>query len=250
MPPAASALPTKLPKKKPTKIAAPGSKSNKTVHTRELAVESFTEHALLWERFVASGQSNPGMRAILVGPGEGFRLCALWMLERVLAHPTSHLTILENPDRAWTPLVRETFMQHGIAHHAARVKMANPAPETISVALMRIALEKGAARHDLVCVDNTADSSRALEHAVLAFRLVRPGGVLVLTNYTHSLDRDARCPRRGIDAFLDAYAYDASVMRTAWHVFVKRRETPLAAPPCHSEYFDPPSLPSRRRNTT
>ena len=93
-------------------------------------------------------------------------------------------------------------------------------------------------------IDHTRYSGDTLELAGLGLRLLAPDGVLVLTNYTHAKEHDARCPRLGIDAFIAANAYEVRVLQTAWHVFLQKRASPLVRPGCQSEYFDPHAPPS------
>jgi SAM-dependent methyltransferase len=112
------------------------------------------------------------------------------------------------------------------------------------VARVALSLGSGTQRDrsfDVVVVDHTRNAADTLELAILALRALRPGGVLVLTNYTHAREHDVRCPRPGIDAFLDTFAHELRVLQTAWHTFVQKRVDKLPLPPCMSEQFDPHS---------
>jgi hypothetical protein len=94
------------------------------------------------------------------------------------------------------------------------------------------------ASYDLVYVDGRS-SRQAMEAAVLAFPLVRPGtGVMILGNYVHSRDHGPSCPRRGVDGFLDAYAPELRVLRSAFHLVLERRAAPFAVPGCRSEHHE------------
>jgi hypothetical protein len=92
------------------------------------------------------------------------------------------------------------------------------------------------AKMDVIYID-TDSSAQALEAMVRAFPYLKPGGVMVVTNYTHNKEHDARCPRVGIDAFLNSYTDTIKVLRTSWHVFIERRKTSLNKGSCYSEYF-------------
>lgn len=90
---------------------------------------------------------------------------------------------------------------------------------------------------DAILIDSMS-SKHALECAVLAFSTLKPGGVMVFTNYTHGKTHDASCPRRGIDGFLDAYVNEIKVLRTAFHLFLERRKEPFEMPlVCHAEAY-------------
>jgi hypothetical protein len=130
--------------------------------------------------------------------------------------------------RSSTGGVQVAVMTHAPSHAAALLQLR----------LQHLALGGGSSGgYDLVYLD--ARSSRhALEAAALSFPLLRPDGRMVITNYTHSRAHDSACPRRGIDGFLDAYASELQVLRSGFHVLLARRPTPIALPPCRSEYFD------------
>lgn len=92
--------------------------------------------------------------------------------------------------------------------------------------------------YDLVYVDGRS-SRQAMEAAVLAFPLVRPGsGIMIMSNYVHSRDHGPSCPRRGVDGFLDAYAPELRVLRSAFHLVLERRAAPFAVPGCRSEHHE------------
>ena len=91
---------------------------------------------------------------------------------------------------------------------------------------------------DFVYVD-CQSGRHAMELCVLALPLIRPGGLMVLTNYVHGRNHDAACPRRGIDGFLYAYVGEVRVLRSGFHLFLERRVRPLPPPlPCRAETFD------------
>ena len=205
------------------------------------AVDWFTEHIPFWERHLkgrfTGTDTEGGVRALVIGPYEG--RCLEWMFENVL-HGNSRATVLDAFTYApcvsyksvpvFNPEVRKTF-DRNMAPYRNRIVIKPPTS---------LRTLKGDKSFHLVYID-TQSSRHALETAVLAFPLMRPGGVMVLTNYTHSKEHDARCPRRGIDAFTDAYASEIKVLRSGFHFFLQRRVTPLEAKPCQSEYFDEPS---------
>lgn len=195
------------------------------------AVDWFTEHEPYWERFLV-GRFGADARALLVGAYEG--RCLVWLLKNVLTGAKARATVVDNWDYkpctsersrpVWNPEVRATFLKN-IAPFKSKVTITEKLPAS--------------AQFDIVYVD-CRGSRHALEHAVLTFPLLAPGGVMVLQNYTHSKEHDYRCPRMGIDAFADCYAPWIRVLRPGFHFFLQKRVEPFAVPPCHSEYFDEP----------
>lgn len=217
-------------------------------------VDWFSDHAPDWERVVlpALAERGPGRRrrALVVGAHEG-RAC-LWLLQRRALRRGDALVVadpFEYPTCAhWGGVptfvgdVRATF-DALVAPAAAAAGVELQVLPGLRAAEAREEARRrdgggGGGGFDLVAVDCTWGARGSLEALVRAFPMLAPGGVLVATNYTHSREHDASCPRRGIDAFLDCYVDQVRVVLTRWHVFARRRAAPLALQPCFSEYHE------------
>lgn len=220
--------------------------ANKVPASASYEVDWFSDHADLWAQHVAPNVPRDGC-ALLVRPHEG--RAAQWLLENVLTDRRARLTCIDRysdygncmhfrdaaiPTSA--KRLRAAFQRNILSSGAfsASVELVEGEPWA---EMSRIALTPQ--RFDLVAVDHTLHAPDTLELATLALRLVKPGGIIVLTNYTHSREHDQRCPRLGIDVFLTAFAHQVRVLQTAWHTFVQRRASPLPIPPCLSEQFEP-----------
>ena len=204
------------------------------------AVDWFTEHIPYWERNLI-GRFDPNARALLIGAYEG--RCLIWLYENVLKGAKAHATVVDNWDYApctsersipvWNPGVRDTF-----------VKNTAPYRHKLSIFDDLSLMRSNTKPFDIVYID-AKGSRHALEHAVLTFPMLVPGGVMIIQNYTHSKEHDQRCPRMGIDAFADCYAPWIRVLRPGFHFFLQKRVEPLTVAPCHSEYFDEHADPMR-----
>jgi hypothetical protein len=87
-----------------------------------------------------------------------------------------------------------------------------------------------------------------MEDAVLAFAVLKPGGIMILDDYTDNKEHDNNCPKPAINAFLAAYANEVQVLHAGWQVILKRRRAPLRKKLCFSEYFrEPPRAASMQR---
>lgn len=214
-------------------------------------VDWFSEHEPAWRAVLVPRFSSGQRRALVVGPYEG--RCVVWMYENL--SPGLHATVLTDysspthPSCAayrgkgvWNPDVRSTF-DHNMdvllhADRKDRLTLINGPDLTASLKRQACSLGDAPAKFDIVYID-CRSSMYALQSAVLAFPMLLPGGVMVLTNNVHGRTHDAACPRRGIDGFLDAYVTDVKVLRNGFHTFVERRKEPVPLPmPCRAEYFD------------
>ena len=213
-------------------------------------VDWFSEHEPAWRAVLVPRFSTGERRALVVGPYEG--RCVVWMYENLspglhatvltdYASPTHPSCVAYRGKAVWNADVRGTF-DHNMdvllrADRKERLNLINGPDLTAS--LSRLAcIQEAPKRFDLVYID-CRSSMQAMQSAVLAFPLLSPGGVMVLTNNVHGRTHDAACPRRGIDGFLDAFVTDVKVLRNGFHTFIERRVEPVPLPvPCRAEYFD------------
>lgn len=76
---------------------------------------------------------------------------------------------------------------------------------------------------DFCYVDAAHDSMNVLRDAVLAFDLLRPGGVMVFDDYNWSVMRDELDrPKLAIDSFMACYARRFEVIGMGWQVALKK----------------------------
>jgi hypothetical protein len=74
---------------------------------------------------------------------------------------------------------------------------------------------------------------------VYVFPAIAHGGMVVVDDYTYSKERDARCPRQGIDAFMNAYSPYVKVVHLGWQaIFIKLKVSKSKVDRCFSEYYD------------
>jgi hypothetical protein len=212
----------------------------------DFTVDWFTNNIPTWRSLLVPRLSGRPCRVLEVGSYEG--RSARWLLQNALTHPRSSITCVDAfrvADRVcWKgrPVasgggrdVLRRFLRN-TAEFGNRVRLVR---EPASTALRRE--EDAGQTYDMVYLDSDGAAKDCLEQAVLAWPLVKPGGVLVFDDYTHSALHDGACPRRGVDAFLDCYASEFRALHVGWQVIVERRKAPLPLPRCYSELSDPPA---------
>ena len=75
------------------------------------------------------------------------------------------------------------------------------------VGVTQILLRKLVAAFDFVYIDGSHQAADVLEDAVLSFRLLRPGGILIFDDYLwRNYPQPQLNPALGIDSFLAAFA--------------------------------------------
>ena len=168
----------------------------------EFTQDWFTPNVPVWEAALAPYKGKPGVNYLEVGLYEG--RSALWMMENVLTDPTSRLTGIDLFDGELKDRFFENLRRNGGAARATIVV------ESSQVAMRRLPLES----FDVIYIDGSHATADVLEDAVLSYRLLKPGGVLIFDDYRWlgaltpgALTRDASgdFPKAAIDRFVQSF---------------------------------------------
>jgi Methyltransferase domain len=209
----------------------------------DYAVDWFTNNVPTWQRLLLPRLAGRPIAVMEVGSYEG--LSAAWMLDHMLTHARARLLCVdafpEEPHDAWFR-GRRVRNEGVFARFAGNVLRRSDGSKVRALrgadcAALLKQPDVQRQRFDLVYIDPVGHSADLLEKAVLCFPLLKPGGIMVLDDYTHSKEHDSSCPRIGADAFLNAYAPFVRVLHLGWQVILERREQPLPLPRCSSEYW-------------
>jgi predicted O-methyltransferase YrrM len=214
----------------------------------------FSEHESAYDQILEPRLAAiaEGARALVIGTVEGRSV--EWLLNHMNAKP--EIVILERPitvkdkephcvaTRGVGVRVSEAEVRNTLKSNLEKLESRRP---DAKIRLVEKATTQGLVGiassskkpYDVVLIDSMS-SKHALECAIFTFTVLRPGGTMVFTNYTHGKTHDASCARRGIDGFLDAYVSEIQTLRIAFHLFLERRKVPFAMPlECHAEVYDP-----------
>lgn len=224
-------------------------------------IDWFSEMIPAWQRFllpalISVGDSGVRPNMLLLGCHEA--RSALWLLELAfkpdgrewptkpasLARDVPRLTIVEPFDYKREDMTRPVPKEE-------RARFKDNLAEYVRAGQARVVIDRSyvsvikdlscstrPVMYDAIAIDARGNSREVLEAMAMAWPMLRRGGgVMIVTNYTYSSERDSRCARRGIDAFMDAYSDDLRVLATQWHVFLVRLARPRRIPVCTSEYF-------------
>jgi predicted O-methyltransferase YrrM len=187
----------------------------------ELSTDWLSEHMPLWEELLAGYRGRPGLRFLEVGSFEG--CSAVWLLENILTHRTARLvcvgtfqgrTETKRPGAGAADLYarfcrnvqlywRKVQIIRGVSQEALRD--GRLAPESF----------------DFACLGGSRRARDVLEDAVLAFRLLKPGGRLIFDDYGwEDAPEETERPRLGIDAFLNVYQGAYSLVHRGYQLAI------------------------------
>jgi hypothetical protein len=176
----------------------------------------FTHNIPLWAGLLQPYMGKPGVRYLEVGLWEGRSF--VWMLDHVLTDPGSHATGIDIE-------VLDSLL-HNIELSGATDRVTTLEGSS-QIVLRTIPPES----QDLIYIDASHISADVLEDMVLSWRLLKPGGLMILDDYRWNGSRNAAdpplsddlLPRIAIDAFISANRNVAIVVLKGYQVALRKR---------------------------
>ena len=182
--------------------------------------DTFTDKISEWTKLLAELKGKPGINYLEIGTFEG--RSALWILENILTHPTSKLTIID----AFEEASYKTFV--------ANVKLSGEANKfNILVGLSTHKIRELPFNSiDLAYVDGSGKGIVMLSDLVSTWNLVKVGGLIICSRYSLTmplrralnLQPDDPGPHEAIDAFLKMYNPYISVLALHGNYVIFRKK--------------------------
>ena len=179
-----------------------------------------------WDRLVRPALAHDRARALEVGCWEG--RASRWLLAECLVGARSELTVVD------TFAGGADMIDHGISADGARARFDhNTAPwrDRLSVRVGRSDGQLCAMRgsggcessFDFVYIDASHEAADVLTDSVLAWPLIKPGGMVCWDDYGwHLYPEPYRCPGPAIDAMMACFAGRCEVLHHGYQVFVRK----------------------------
>ena len=175
----------------------------------------------MWKAALEPYRGRPGLRYLEVGLWEGRSF--VWMLDHVLTHPSSHATGID--------IVLYDALRANVARSGAEARVT-----LIEGSSQRELRKLEANSQDVIYIDGSHTADDVLEDLVLAWGLLKPGGLLILDDYGWDGAEEASgrrlpdelLPRIAIDAFVSAYRSAIEVLHRDYQVVLRRH--PIGCP--------------------
>lgn len=177
-----------------------------------------------WQSWLGHLAGQPGVRFLEIGSYEG--RSTIWLLGNVLTHETASIDCLDpfapfaapwlNPGEMVDYEPRFDHNIHTTSYQHKVRKLKAPSQE----ALRQLPLYY----YDAIYVDGSHAAPDVLEDAVLAFRLLKPGGVMIFDDYEWNAFPDPwLVPRMAIDFFLHVYQRQYDLLYKGYQIAIKKR---------------------------
>lgn len=179
-----------------------------------ISAECFTCLIPVWEKHLKKYAGMPGLQILEIGCFEGMATC--WLLDEVLTDAAARITCIDifegvldlqinNPDKH---RVIENNFDYNLAKNGAGYKVNKIVGYSQEV--MR-SLPLNA--YHVVYIDGSHKASDVLEDAVMSWRLVKPGGLIIFDDYNFVFeDHPEWNTGLAIDGFMKFYADQLKVI--------------------------------------
>jgi len=180
----------------------------------QFSTDWFTPYLPVWDKALATYRGKPGLNYLEIGVFEG-RSC-VWMLENILTDPTARLTCV---DVFEDPLKSKFLANIERTGAASKVTLiVGPSQKE----LRKLPLDS----FDIIYIDGSHSVDDVLEDGILAWRLVKEGGLLIFDDYLWENPRnEAIKPKPAIDLFYKIYGKHFEVIHCDHQVFMRKRAT-------------------------
>ena len=174
-----------------------------------------------FDRFLSPMKGQPNLSFLEVGCFEG--RATDWVLRNILTSPDSHVTVVDpftgshyyQEDGIITDQLEERFKEN-VEHSIGKV--------TIHKGFSQEILREIKDSFDFIYIDGSHKAGDTLEDAILAWRLLKQGGIMIFDDYKWCRfpDNVYLNPGIGIDAFLTVFKDQYELLLQDYQVAVKK----------------------------
>ena len=201
-----------------------------TSNEYKFSVDWTSTNAPEWYKILEKYKGKPDINFMEIGCFQG--RSTVWLLENILTHATARITCIdtfegsvEHQDDTYKhllPTLYDTFC-HNTSYFGEKVIIKKSKSQDT---LKELTVNKE--YYDFIYIDGDHHAAAVLEDAVLAFPLLKSGGIMLFDDYLwgeHMMNGrlNLNVPRPAIDAFLSIYADKIQIIGTGGQIMLVKR---------------------------
>lgn len=182
----------------------------------------FTPHIPIWSQVLGHLRGQP-CNVLEIGSFEG--RSAVWLLENILTHPQSRIVCIDpcygnmehtNDD---TANIQRLFAMNVLVNFQHKARLIK-APSNVALKYPDVV----GVQYDFIYIDGDHRSHAVLEDAVLSFRSLKTGGIMIFDDFDWTAYRDQphNHPSTGVRAFVHAYRAYIEVVLESYQFIVRK----------------------------
>ena len=179
--------------------------------------DDFSRNVPVWEKVLKPYKGRPGLSYLEIGVYEGRSL--IWMLENVLTEPSAKATAVDIFRGDYENTYYANLELAGFAKKVTNIKNYS------QLAMRNLPFES----YDIIYIDGSHIKNDVLEDAVLSWRLVKPGGLLIFDDYRQvkRYKKDGKeileTPKVAIDPFVQCFEDYFDVVHNEYQLILRRK---------------------------
>lgn len=168
----------------------------------------FTHNIPIWKRHLQQFKGIPEFQVVEIGSFQGMSAC--WLLDNILTHPTAKITCI---DLYFQQDFKGNIVKTGVAEQVIEL-------EGYSQDLL---VHLTSEYYDIAYVDGCHKPTSVLQDAILSWRLVKVGGLMIFDDYEFTFpDSPEQDTKIGINLFLEMFASQLEVVHKGYQLIAKK----------------------------
>jgi predicted O-methyltransferase YrrM len=198
-------------------VSSPTPHPNSYKKQYQFTTDWFTRNIPVWEKALAPYRGKADVRYLEIGVFEG--RSALWAMENILTHPTARLTCID----LFNGPYKDRFL-------ANLEKSGDSGKVTAITDYSQLVLRKMPLDHfDIIYIDGSHAKEDVLEDAVLSWRLLKDGGVMIFDDYqwvgfyaSGTSDAPTDFCKTAIDRFIQSFDRHFEVIHNSYQIILRK----------------------------
>ena len=191
-----------------------------TQHRFIFTEDWFSSNIPIWQQLFANIANKPNINILEIGSYQG--MSAVWLLTNVITDPTSKLTCVDTFEGSVENTEQQRYrLQDIFINNVSPFANRVQAIRANSLEYMRSLPRQPT--FDAIYIDGDHRAPGVLEDTILAFPLLKVGGIMIFDDYEWHIGNDPfQQPGPAIDAFLSVYRRKIHVLHRGYQISIQK----------------------------